>query len=318
MRACVVCIPAHNEAAALPALIAALDRQTRPAKVLVLANNCSDGTAQAARMAAHRIDLRVEEVSLPTGRANAGVARGLAMSAGAQWLNEIGGAGGVLLSTDADTVPPPHWVAANLRAFEAGCEAVGGEIRLPQDGVTQWVSLTRARVTRYWAAVRALSERIDPVSHDPWPRHGDHTGASLALTLTAYEAAGGVPPIPTGEDNALVAAVERQGGRVRHDPDVWTAVSIREDGRAAGGMAAEMRRWRLMAETGGPHLVADVGHWQTILDHRRMLRLAFAADPGLAPDCINDIAYVARNEVSLSARPQEIGAATAALEALLA
>ncbi len=318
MRPCVVCVPARNEAATLPALIAALDRQTiesRP-RLLVLANNCIDGTAEAARMAARRIELRVEEVSLPTGRANAGVARGLAMAAGAKWL---GGADGVLVSTDADTAPPPHWLAANLRAIEAGCEAVGGEIRLPEEGVPDWLRLTRGRVARYWAGVRALAERIDPLPHDPWPRHGDHTGASLALTLAAHEAAGGVPPIPTGEDNALVAAVERQGGRLRHDPDVWTAVSVREDGRAAGGMAAEMRRWRELAETGAPHLMPEAGHWQALLNRRRSLRLTYAADP--PADCPNDIAYVARIEPTLSplhARQQEIGAATTALEALLA
>lgn len=323
MSPCVVCIPAHNEAAALPALIAALDRQAteHPPRVLVLANNCDDGTTQAARAAARRIDLRVEDVTLPPGRANAGVARGLAMSSGAAWLRRMGGAGGVLISTDADTVPPPHWIAASLRAIDGGSDVVGGEIRLPDAPMPDWLREARARVARYWAAVRALSQRIDPVPHDPWPRHGDHTGASLALTLTAYEAAGGVPPIPTGEDNALVAAVERQGGRVRHDPDVWTAVSVREDGRAAGGMAAELRRWRMLAETGAPHLVPDAGHWEALLHRRRALRVAFAADPGVAPACINDIAYVARIEPTLPvlpSQPEEIGAATAALEALAA
>ena len=198
---------------------------------------------------------------------------------------------------------------------------MGGEIRLPEATVPDWLQMTRMQVARYWASVRALAERIDPVAHDPWPRHGDHTGASLALTLTAYEAAGGVPPIPTGEDIALVAAVERQGGRVRHDPDVWTAVSVREDGRAAGGMAAEMRRRRLLAETGEPQLVPNAGYWQAALRRRRALRLAFAADPGLAQGCVNHIAYVARTEATLPALPirqQETGAATATVESLVA
>ncbi|MBR0656240.1 glycosyltransferase [Roseomonas arctica] len=307
----------------MPALLAALERQAidGPLRVLVLANNCSDGTADVARKAARRIALRVEEVTLASERANAGTARSLAMNAGVEWLREDGYADAVLISTDADTVPPPHWIAASLRAIEAGCDAVGGEIRLPDAPVPDWLRLTRARVARYWSAVRRLAESIDPVPHDPWPRHGDHTGASLALTLSAYVAAGGVPPIPTGEDNALVAAVERCGGRVRHDPDVWTAVSVREDGRAAGGMATEMRRWRMIAETGASHLVPDAGHWQSVLGRRRALRVAYAADPGLAPDCVNDIAYVARIEPTLPAllvREQEIGAATATLESLVA
>lgn len=323
MRPYVVCIPARNEGSFLPALIGALDRQEIKGspRVVVLANNCTDGTALAARRAARRIDLRIEEVTLAPERAHAGVARGLAMSAGAAWLREIGATTGVLISTDADATPPPEWITANLRAIDAGCEVAGGEIRLPDEPMPDWLRAARAQVARYWAAVRSLAERIDPVPHDPWPRHGDHTGASLAVTLTAYEAAGGVPPIPSGEDNALVAAVERQGGRVRHHPDLWIAVSAREDGRAAGGMAAEMRRWRSFAETGSPHLVPDAGYWQALLRRRRALRATFAANPAAAAGCINAIAFVARAEPNLpplKVHQQEIGDATAALEALAA
>ena len=330
MRPCVVCIPARNEAAALPRLLAALAGQegARP-RVLLLANNCTDGTAAAARRAAPGLDLRVEEASLPPGLSHAGGARGLAMRLGAEWL---GDAQGVLISTDADAEPPPHWVAANLAAIAAGAEAVGGAIRIaPEQGapVPDWLAQAQARVARYWAAVRAVADALDPLDHDPPPRHGDHTGASLAVTRAAFEAAGGVPALPSGEDNALVAAIERDGGRLRHAPEVWVAVSAREDGRAAGGMAGEMRRWRHLAESGEPHLLPDAAFWRATFRRRRALRDAWprgeAAIPGADPaalaaaarESVNAIAFVARAGPLLPPLPQaweRIGRATAALE----
>jgi len=336
---CCVCIPARNEAAVLPALLHALAGQDVPGplRVLVAANNCTDGTAALARDFAGRLMLQVAEVALPAERANAGVARGLAMDGGAAWLAEDGVPNGALLTTDADAVPPPHWVGANLRALAAGAEAVGGEIRLledPSDPLPPWLTATRARVARYWAAVRALAHRLDPVPYDAPPRHGDHTGASLAVTLAAYRAAGGVPPIPTGEDNALVAAIERNGGRLRHAPEAWVRVSAREEGRAAGGMAEEMRRWRRFAEGVEPHLLPDVAHWDAAFRRRRALREGFGrdlariaaatgADPArlaaLATESVNAIAFVARAEPALpplTARMEPIGAATESLERL--
>ncbi|MCR0984571.1 glycosyltransferase [Roseomonas populi] len=335
--ACVVCIPARNEAERIPRLLRALAAQegSAPLRVLVLANNCTDGTAEAARReGAPSLDLRVEEASLPPDRAHAGGARGLAMERGAAWLREAGGAKGVLLSTDADAEPPPHWISANLAAIAAGAEAVGGAIRIapePGTAIPDWLIAAQARVARYWEAVRALAHAIDPLPHDPPPRHGDHTGASLAVTLAAFEAAGGVPAIPTGEDNALVTAIERNGGRLRHPPDVWIAVSAREDGRASGGMAGEMRRWREMAETGAPHLLPDAAFWRTLFRRNRALRASWprgdarieGADPELlartARESVNAIAFVKRADPLLPPlEPEwhEISRATQELEAM--
>ncbi|UFN46903.1 glycosyltransferase [Roseomonas sp. OT10] len=339
---CVVCIPARNEAASLPGLLSALDRQAwsgGPLRVVLLANNCTDGTAGLARSLAETrrgLALRVLEADLPPERATVGVAREMALRAGAAWLREDGVRSGVLVTTDADAQPPPCWIAATLEAMD-GVEMVGGEIRLaeaPGSPLPTWLRDSHARVARYWAAVRALAHRIDPLPHDPPPRHGDHTGASLAVALRAYEAAGGVPPLATGEDNALVAAVERQGGRLRHPPTVWTAVSVREDGRAPGGMASELRRWRGFAEGAAPHLLPDATSWLRSLARRRALRDGFhgglsaaAAAIGVASarleavarESVNDIAFVARAEPLLPPLPcteQEIAAATAAIEAL--
>ncbi|MEG8054478.1 hypothetical protein QP185_16895 [Sphingomonas aerolata] len=99
----------------------------------------------------------------------------------------------------------------------------------------------QVKLDRYWACVRAIEDDIDPCRRDPAPRHGDHTGASLAILALLYRAAGGVPAIPAGEDRALVEAAVAAGGRLGHPMSVWTRVSARTIGRATGGMADHMQ-----------------------------------------------------------------------------
>ena len=341
-RECVICVPARNEEHHLPLLLTGLANQDLPSgealRVVVLANNCSDQTAQVARRlgdALPQLRLRIREQDWPAGIANVGLARGAAMAAGIAWLREEVG-DGILISTDADAIPPPHWLSAIRHGFREGAEVVGGEIRIDdgdQPAVPDWLRAARARVGAYWAAVRELAHAIDPLPHDPPGCHGNHTGASLAITLNAYQAAGGIPPIPSREDIALVRAVERQGGRVRHPAAVWTVASARETGRAEGGMADELRRWRHLAENDEPHLVPAAGHWLAVFLRRRALRnmyrqRSFHAESGLpvadlmaiAARSVNDIAFVAACEdivADAQATTGEIGRVTRELRAML-
>ena len=80
---------------------------------------------------------------------------------------------------------------------------------------------------------------------DPWPRHQEESGASIAVCAGAYRRAGGMPPAPLAEDRAFFAALRRIDARIRHAPEVSVVVSGRILGRAAGGMADTIRR-RLM------------------------------------------------------------------------
>ncbi|MBO1081161.1 glycosyltransferase [Roseomonas haemaphysalidis] len=329
---CVVCVPAKDEAAAVPRLLRALAAQRaagpdRPLRVLLLANNCTDATAAVARASAHpALDLRVQEARLLGDEAHVGFARRQALALGLDWLRRDGEPEGALISTDADALPPPDWIGAQLRALAEGADCVGGRIDLDDSlPLPPGLLAVRDTVARYWAAVRALADRIDPLPWDPAPRHGDHVAGSLAIAAPFYEAIGGLPPLPCGEDNALVAEVERAGGRLRHDPAVFVRVSAREDGRASGGMATEMVKWRRIAETGAPHLLSDAAFWQALLQRRADLRALFHARrlegklAALAAGCPNDIAFLARAEPLLPALPQAeapIATATAALEAL--
>jgi cellulose synthase/poly-beta-1,6-N-acetylglucosamine synthase-like glycosyltransferase len=287
-----VCVPARDEAALLPALLAALAGQSIPGQIpVVLAlNNCTDRSVIVAREAqaryAGRLELLVSEQQFPPAVAHAGSARRAAMALGAERLKGAG----ILLTTDADARPPPVWIAANLAALAGGLDIVGGRLELDeQDALPPGVRHLRARLDEYWRQIREIEDEIDPVPSDPAPRHGDHTGASLAVTLAAYQAAGGVPLIPTGEDRALVRAVVANGGRLGHPADVWVRVSPRRHGRAAGGMAQAMDRLHEVAASGEVLLLPDFRHWRARAAWRRATRAArgisamLALEDGLPP-----------------------------------
>ena len=301
----VVCVPARNEAERIGRLLASLAAQTfarpgRPLRVAISINNTTDATADvvASFAAEPRLAIRASTVTLPRASAHAGSARRLAMDAGADWIEAEISSGGVLISTDADAFVPTDWVAANLAAL-ANADLVGGRLIIARDGdASAAVTALHAQVDRYWAAVRALEDRLDPPEHDPAPRHGDHTGASLALRVSLYRAVGGVPRLASGEDNALVAAVVRAGGRVRHCPNVWVEVSARETGRADGGMAREMARRRETCAGRTPYLLPDADHWRALIARRAAWRAQWPAN---AERHTNAIAYVAACEATSDA-----------------
>jgi hypothetical protein len=88
-----------------------------------------------------------------------------------------------------------------------------------------------------------VEARIDPRPGDPWPRHEQFSGASLAVTARAYHEVGGLPPLPSSEDVALGAALRRADIEIRHSLAVRVCTSGRLDGRAPSGLAALLAGW---------------------------------------------------------------------------
>lgn len=238
-RPVVVGIPARDEAADIPHCLAALDLAAKkarfPVKVFVGANNCADDTAARVRaFPARWIEIDVEEVVLPAGRAHAGGARRHVLDRAA----DLAGPGGVVMTTDADSRVDANWIAANLGEIAHGADAVAGVITF--DAAAREVLPDLAHRAAEWrlASLHArLEDLVDPRAHDPWPRHIWAWGASLAMTVETYRAVGGVPLVALAEDRALADAVERAGFRLRrsHAPLVFT--SPRRNGRAPGGFA---------------------------------------------------------------------------------
>lgn len=248
----VVAIPARNEADRIADCIEALDAQVgaRLSAIVLMVNNTTDGTADIARgMVLHPATrLLVVERTLPPDQANAGIARQLAMQVAA----ELAGPDGILMTTDADGQVDPDWLAANLAAIDAGADVVAGWVDLHP---IEWSRIPAklheddARECAYDALCDEIHALLDPDPADPAPRHTQHSGASIAVTAEAYARCGGVPPIPSGEDRALIAALRRVDARIRHAPEVHVMVSGRIEGRSEGGMADTIRRRLSQADT---------------------------------------------------------------------
>lgn len=243
----VVGIPVKNEADRIAHCLRALYVQKevsdhRIAIVLFL-NNCTDRTAFVVQqvVAASAVPVHVLEMTLPQEFANAGYARHLVMKRAEELVDDHG----ILLTTDADACVEPDWLALNLRELGRGADAVAGRIELdPSDAALIPAKLHEddARECLYANLLDRINAVLDPDPVDPWPRHSEHSGASIAVTVSAYRRAGGIPNVSLGEDRAFFAALRRVDARIRHAPEVRVVVSGRTIGRAVGGMADTIRR----------------------------------------------------------------------------
>lgn len=123
-RQIVAVVPAYNEAATIAATVAALDEQTRPVdRLLVVANNCTDQTADVARQAGAEVWEMPVNPHRKAGALNATIAKLLPELADDD----------LLLVTDADSILAPSALAAAVaeldRRPDAG--AVCADYRLP-------------------------------------------------------------------------------------------------------------------------------------------------------------------------------------------
>ncbi|MGY6770200.1 glycosyltransferase [Komagataeibacter sp. NFXK3] len=241
----VAAIPVRNEAERIGPCLLALARQhaARLSHVVLLLNNCTDATFANVTALGSRLPfaLHVVERTYPPATAHAGTARRAAMTHAA----ERAGPEGIVFTTDADAVVAPDWLARTLAAFARGADAVCGRALIdPVEAARLPACLhddDRAE-TAYATMLDRIHDLADPDPHDPWPRHVEHSGASIAVRVGLYHRAGGIPAVPLGEDRGFLAALRRVDAAIRHAPDVWVSVSGRIAGRARGGMADTMAR----------------------------------------------------------------------------
>jgi glycosyltransferase involved in cell wall biosynthesis len=187
--AAVIAIPARDEAMRVERCLAALAVQRSRCgtpvsqsafEVLLLANNCSDKTAEIARRFAPRLpfSLFVVERSLPSALAGAGGARRMVMDEAAVRL-ETRTRDGAILTTDADSVVSPTWFCDNLRNLKKGADCVAGYIDAePLEIVGLGATfLKRGRLEdTYLRQIAEVYARCDPRAHDPWPNHRVSSG----------------------------------------------------------------------------------------------------------------------------------------------
>jgi GT2 family glycosyltransferase len=277
LKPVILAIPVRNEVERIGSCLTALAAQTiAPDAVLLLFNNCADGSEIEAKRISRHLPLALETISvqLPAGQANAGNARRLAM----HHASELAGHGGAILTTDADAVVPDDWVARNISGLAAGADAVCGRIVVdPIEALAIPANLHNDDLLEceLLDLLDEIAFALDPVPHDPRPRHVQASGASLAISTDVFRRVGGVPKVESGEDRALVHTLMLMDARVRHDPAIEVVVSGRLDGRAPGGMADTIRRRMRQQDEYADDLVEPASDAYRRADFRRRLRVAW-------------------------------------------
>jgi cellulose synthase/poly-beta-1,6-N-acetylglucosamine synthase-like glycosyltransferase len=225
-----IVIPAHEErdtiARCIRAVVAACDHIAVRAQtwVVVVADACTDGTAQLARrtLGARGEVLECAHRSSGTAR-QAGTAAALAhfhrpaphADPRRIWI----------ANTDADTIVPPEWLGVHLQFADQGVGALAGIVAIdPADAGSE--------VIRHFHA----TYRVEPDG-----THGHVHGANVGVRADAYLAVGGWSYLALAEDHCLWNRLRRHGCHVRSSTRSVVRTSGRLQGRAKGGFADTLR-----------------------------------------------------------------------------
>jgi cellulose synthase/poly-beta-1,6-N-acetylglucosamine synthase-like glycosyltransferase len=147
-----VLVPAHNEAATIAATLTSLWSQTRPPdRVLVVADNCDDDTAEIARANGAEVFTTVANTEKKAGALNQALAE----------LFTTIDANDVAMIMDADSIVVPEFLETAIARLEADPEliAVGG-VFYGEEGAGLVGQLQRNEFTRYQ---RTISRRLGKV-----------------------------------------------------------------------------------------------------------------------------------------------------------
>ena len=221
-----VIIPAHDEqerlGRCLDSVRAAMDHLAGAcpqveAMAIVVADSCSDGTAQIAR----RHISEDPRISLQqVGYGNVGASR----AAGARYA--LAGLGARmdpasiwLASTDADTSVPENWLAGFAELHARGADAVVGTVQPDRGELDE-------HLFNLWQQ-----------AYHPVEGHGHIHGANFGVSAAAYLGVGGFEPLAAHEDVALVTCLRRAGYRVQATARMQVLTSGRLHGRLREGFA---------------------------------------------------------------------------------
>ena len=169
-----VIVPCRNDAASLPLVLAALERQAYPrdkTQILVVDNGSTDGSWDAAQA------FSVERLREPLRSAYRARNRGIAAATGEY-----------LLFLDADTVPGPEWIAELVGAAQiANSGLAGGRIENEVARPTLGSALL--------ALARPADRRRAAIERD-----GRLSGGNMLVARAAFEKYGVFLPVQSGGD----------------------------------------------------------------------------------------------------------------------
>ncbi len=201
-----VLIPAHNEEASLPATLASLARQeVEPDRIVVVADNCTDGTVRVAREAGAEVFETVGNTHKKGGALNQALQ---------QTLPGLGDNDTVLVM-DADTQLGPGFLRKAVQLFTAdrALMAVGG-LFAGEEGGGVLGQFQRNEYHRYQREIRRREGRVFVLT-------GTGTVFRSAALAGVAEARGSLIPGTRGdvydtsaltEDNELTIAIKTLGG----------------------------------------------------------------------------------------------------------
>lgn len=242
LQMCIV-VPARNEGEHIAQCLDALARQRgiepNRYEVLLVIDACTDDT-EAGALAAARLhpELRLHLLRGP-GQGTGG-ARSIAMEAACDRLFSVGRPGGLIASTDADSVVAPNWISAQLDVAARGARAIGGRVELSDRGRAELPEgVTAIRDDLAGGRLESL-RREQATAEDGLDEHWQFSGASLAVTASTYLEIGGLESRMALEDEALERALKRRSIPIARPLSVRVTTSARTDGRAFRGLSRDL------------------------------------------------------------------------------
>lgn len=218
IRAFGAVVPAHNEQELLPASLQALKTAANqggvpPVRIIVVADDCTDATADVARAAG----CEVIEVHLRSAGAARSIGFDLLVRSADVDLEHLW-----LCTTDADSRVPDHWFLHLALKEAEGFDAVVGTVIV--DDWSERNELTKRRFLRHYGYSGDNHEHVH--------------GANLGFSGIAFCSVGGFPPLALAEDHALVDVLTKHNLRICRTGNSPVITSARRDWRASGGFGA--------------------------------------------------------------------------------
>ena len=208
MTALWVVVPAYQEQARIPGVLAALAGQRdRDFTLLVVDNGSTDRTAELVRAFAAVAPFPVEVVLEPE--------KGVGSAVDTGFRYAIAHGASLLARTDADCLPRPDWTAqARAGLLESGGLVCGRVLARPDEHGPVGRAVFRTLVV-----LGATFGRFRPAHRR---RHGYlvpyrmHAGNNMAITAQLYLAVGGMPRRPAPTDRMFINRVRRHTTAIVH------------------------------------------------------------------------------------------------------
>lgn len=244
-------------------------------EILVLANNCSDNSVAHIRNFQQNhphLTVHLEEITLPPGKANIGYVRRKLMEAAYARLSKNGG--GIIMTTDSDTMVARDWISQTHQEINDGADAVGGRILLYTDeleGMDEFTRLHHLKDEKYQLLTAELEGKIMNMDFDPVPRHHQHFNGSFAVTTECYAKSGGVPVVDYLEDCAFFMSLQGIDAKVRHSYKVKVYTSARCVGRTEIGLSQQLNVWKSLGNQMQDHFVESCASITARLTRKKSL-----------------------------------------------